>query len=107
MLGAVLEQFFARYVTLNSFTETIMIRTQQAKGDHAMAGPDGQTTDALIAKLAEEPFAFDFFAAVRRLQSRFPSFPRIGHSRRRIRTPSASAQNPALDFAPSTLRSGA
>jgi type VI secretion system protein ImpG len=28
ILGAVLEQFFARYVSLNSFTETV-IRTQQ------------------------------------------------------------------------------
>ncbi|MGH8024481.1 MAG: type VI secretion system baseplate subunit TssF, partial [Limisphaerales bacterium] len=28
LLGAVLEQFFAKYVTLNSFTETV-VRTQQ------------------------------------------------------------------------------
>ena len=45
-----------------------------------MAGADGQTTDPLIAKLKEQPFAFNFNAAVRLLQSRFPLQPRIGHS---------------------------
>ncbi len=68
-----------------------------------MAGPDGKTTDALIEKLAAEPSAHDFFAAVRRLQSRFPSFPRIGHSRQLDQDPLRFAQNPGLEFAPSTL----
>ena len=45
-----------------------------------MAGPDRQTTDSLIAKLAEKPFAFDFYAAVRRVQSGSLGLPRIGRS---------------------------
>ncbi len=68
-----------------------------------MAGPDGQTPDPLIAKLAEKPYAFDFNAAVRLLQSHFPDLPRIGHSWFPSQDPVRFGQNPALDFAPSTL----
>ena len=68
-----------------------------------MARPDGQTPDSLIARLAENPFAFDFYAAVRLLQSCFPEHPRIGHSWSPNQDPVRFAQSPALDFAPSTL----
>ena len=68
-----------------------------------MANPDGQTTDHLIAQLTESPFAFDFYAAVRLLQSRFPSQPRIGYSKSPANDSIRFAQNPALDFAPATL----
>ena len=39
LLGAVLERFFAKYVSINSFTETVL-RTRAARGDHAMADED-------------------------------------------------------------------
>lgn len=68
-----------------------------------MAGTDGQTTDPLIAKLVEQPFAFDFYAAVRLLQSRFPEQPRFGYSWALAQDPIRFAQSPALDFAPATL----
>lgn len=68
-----------------------------------MANPDGQTTDPLIAQLTAQPFAFDFYAAVRLLQSRFPNQPRIGHSGSLAQDPVRFAQSPALDFAPSIL----
>jgi type VI secretion system protein ImpH len=68
-----------------------------------MAGADGQTPDSLIAELAEKPFAFDFYAALRLLQSRFPGQPRIGHSWSPVQDPIRFAQSPALDFAPSTI----
>jgi len=68
-----------------------------------MASPDGQTTDPLIAQLAEKPFSFDFYAAVRLLQSRSPDQPRIGHSWSPRQDPVRFAQSPALEFAPSTL----
>ena len=68
-----------------------------------MASPDGQTTDTLIAQLKENPFAFDFYAAVRLLQSRFPNLPRIGHSGSPAQDPVRFAQNPAMAFATSTL----
>ena len=68
-----------------------------------MAGPDGQTTDSLNAKLAAEPFAFDFYAAVRLLQSQARGQPRIGHSQSPVQDPVRFAQSPHLDFPPSTL----
>jgi len=68
-----------------------------------MASADGQTTDSLIAELKESPFAFDFNAAVRLLQSRFAAQPRIGHSSSPAQDPVRFAQSPALEFAPSTI----
>ena len=68
-----------------------------------MAGPDGQTPDPIIAKLAEQPFAFDFYAAVRLLQSRFSELPRVGHSSSLAQDAVRFAHNPGLDFAPATL----
>jgi type VI secretion system protein ImpH len=57
----------------------------------------------LIPKLAEKPFAYDFYAAVRLLQCSFPKLPRIGYSWSLAEDPVRFAQNPALGFAPSTL----
>src|SRR5258708_9476612 len=68
-----------------------------------MAGTNGQTTDALIAELGREPYAFDFYALVRLLQSRFPDHPRIGHSSSPAQDPVRFAQSTSLEFAPSTL----
>lgn len=68
-----------------------------------MAGTDGQTPDHLIEQLANEPFAFDFFRAVRLLESRWPDQPRIGHSFSPAQDPVRFCQNPSLNFAPSTL----
>lgn len=68
-----------------------------------MAGTDGQTPDPLIAKLAEQPYAFNFNAAVRLLQSHFRQHPRIGHSSSPRQDPVRFAQSPALDFAASTI----
>jgi len=70
-----------------------------------MAGADGQTPDPLIAKLKAQPFAFDFNAAVRMLQSRFPKQPRIGHSLTPAQDPVRFAQSPSLEFASSTIES--
>ena len=68
-----------------------------------MAIPDGQTTDPLIQELKEQPYGFDFYAAGRLLQCRFPNLPRIGHSGSPAQDPVRFAQSPALDFAPSTI----
>jgi type VI secretion system protein ImpH len=57
----------------------------------------------LIQALAEKPYAFDFFAAVRLLQCRFHDRPRIGYSASVKNDPLRFAQNPSLDFAPSTI----
>lgn len=68
-----------------------------------MAPANGQATDPLMAKLRSEPYAFEFFAAVRLLQSHAAGSPRIGHSRSPREDPVRFAQTPALDFAPSAL----
>ena len=68
-----------------------------------MAGPDGQTPDALVDRLGEKPFAYDFYAAVRLLQRAFADHPRIGYSDSLKGDPIRFAQNPALDFAPATI----
>ena len=49
LLGAVLERFFAKYVSINSFTETVL-RTHAARGDHAMAGEIGSPADSVAAR---------------------------------------------------------
>jgi len=68
-----------------------------------MASPNRQTADRLIAQLTAQPHAFDFYAAVRLLQSTFRDHERIGYSASPEQDPIRFAQNPALDFAPSTL----
>lgn len=68
-----------------------------------MAGTNGPTTNPLITALAEKPFAYDFNAAVRLLQSHFSQQPRIGHSSSPKQDPVRFAQSPALDFASSTI----
>jgi type VI secretion system protein ImpH len=70
-----------------------------------MANTPGPTTNPLIAKLAEKPFEFDFFAAVRRLQCGSPNLPRVGHSWSPAQDPVRFAQSPFLDFAAATLES--
>jgi type VI secretion system protein ImpH len=57
----------------------------------------------LIAELVAAPWSHDYFLAVRRLQSRFDTLPRIGHATSPAREPVRFAQSPALDFAPSTI----
>jgi type VI secretion system protein ImpH len=68
-----------------------------------MASPDRQTADDLIADLAAQPYAHDFYVALRRLQCQFPDQERIGYSSALEQDPVRFAQSPALDFAPSTL----
>lgn len=68
-----------------------------------MAGPDRQTTDPVIQRLAQAPFAFDFFRAVRLLESLRPDCPRIGYSLSPSQDPVRFSQNPSLAFAPSTI----
>jgi type VI secretion system protein ImpH len=68
-----------------------------------MAGPNRQKTDDLIAALAEKPYEYNFYSAVRMLQCCFRDQPRIGYSTSPTQDPVRFAQSPALDFAPATL----
>jgi type VI secretion system protein ImpH len=68
-----------------------------------MAGTNGQTPDSLIEQLKSTPYAFDFFRAVRLLESSRTDKPRIGHSQSAAEDPIRFCQNPFLIFAPSTI----
>ena len=68
-----------------------------------MASTGGQTTDSLIEQLGANPYRFDFFQAVRLLQSRFAERPRIGSSLAPVQDPVRFAQSPSLAFPASTL----
>jgi type VI secretion system protein ImpH len=68
-----------------------------------MAGTNGQTPDSLISELAKNPFAFDFFRAIRLLENSRPDLPRIGYSISPAQDPVRFGQKPSLVFPPSTL----
>jgi type VI secretion system protein ImpH len=70
-----------------------------------MAGPDRKTPDHLVDELATRPFAFDFFRAVRLLESRRRDLPRVGCSLSPAQDAVRFGQTPSLAFPPSTLES--
>jgi type VI secretion system protein ImpH len=70
-----------------------------------MASTGGQTPDSLVEQLGNNPFKFDFFQAVRLLQSRFSERPRIGSSISPAQDPVRFAQSPSLAFPSSTIES--
>lgn len=59
--------------------------------------------DEVQAALRDEPWRFDFFQAVRRIEMAQPRFPRIGTSARPSEDPVRFGQLPSLAFAPSTI----
>ena len=67
--------------------------------DHAAR----QEAHSITERLAQEPFRFDFFRAIRLLENEFKNLPRVGKSRRLQDDAIRFAQNPSLAFAPSTL----
>ena len=70
-----------------------------------MASATGPTPDglALTDALAREPYAFDFFQALRRLENLHRDKPRIGASLRPADDPVRLGQEPSMAFAPATL----
>jgi type VI secretion system protein ImpH len=58
---------------------------------------------ALFAALAREPWSFDFFQALRRIEARFAGMPRLGMALRPADEPVRLSQEASTAFAPSTL----
>lgn len=58
---------------------------------------------ALFEALEESPYAFDFFQAVRRLESVYPEKSKVGHALHVDDDPIRLSQEPSLAYAPSTL----
>ena len=72
-----------------------------------VAGQDRTASHAvaLTRALAEKPYKFDFFRAIRRLECAYTDKPRVGQSLRPVDDPIRLAQEPSMAFAPSTLSS--
>jgi len=70
-----------------------------------MADTNWKTPDHLIDELAKEPFAFNFYRAVRLLENARPDLPRVGCSLSPAQDAVRFGQKPSLAFAPSTLES--
>ena len=76
-----------------------------------MAATDGKTTTDLIEKISRQPYAFDFFRAVRLMQCHLRGkdaarpAPRLGTSKLPQDDPVRFGQKPSLAFAPSTMDS--
>jgi type VI secretion system protein ImpH len=77
-----------------------------ATGALSAAPASGETrTQAFFDALGAEPYRYDFFQAMRRLEALFPTRPRIGAALRPADEPVRFAQEPSLAFAPATLSS--
>jgi type VI secretion system protein ImpH len=65
--------------------------------------PAGMTALPLVARLRAAPWAWDFFAALRRLEIEHATRPRLGRSTRPAQDAVRLAQEPSVEFAPATL----
>jgi type VI secretion system protein ImpH len=67
----------------------------------------GNPTDALrfLEDLSREPYRYDFYQTLRRLECLYPAKPRWGTARRPLDEPVRLGQEPELSFAPSPLAS--
>ncbi len=61
--------------------------------------------ERLFASLAAEPWAHDFYAVLRQMESLSPGSPRLGSALRPSAEPIRMGQDPELDFAPAALMS--
>jgi type VI secretion system protein ImpH len=70
-----------------------------------VAATDGRAAArvTLFAALAQAPWTFDFFQALRRLENVFADRPRLGRARRPAEDPVRLSQEASVAFAPSTL----
>ena len=57
----------------------------------------------LFQALHSEPYRFDFFQVMRRIEALFPEKPRIGAALRPVDDPIRLAQEPSMSFAPATV----
>lgn len=59
--------------------------------------------DVFWSKMGAQPWSFDFFAAVRRLEALYPELPGFGASSRSAEDTVRFSQHPSLAFAPCTI----
>lgn len=84
-------------------------RSRAPAAEPPRVAPDDQDrlrrVDEFFRALAAEPYRYDFFQALRRIEALFPDKPRLGQALRPIDEPVRLAQEPSLSFAPATLSS--
>lgn len=67
----------------------------------AVIGP--APSKSVLEEMKSHPYRFDFFQAIRRIESLAGQSPRVGHSQRADREPVRIRQTAGIDFAPATL----
>ena len=76
-------------------------------GDLAAEGapaiPARETPAEVFADIAAEPYRFDLFQAMRRIESAHPNLPRLGDARRPVDEPFRFVHDNALTFAPAAI----
>jgi len=73
------------------------VTTRDAAADSAAA------LQTLFEEVARQPWAFDFFALLRRIEGLTPHLPRLGRAARPSLEPVRLGEEPELDFAPAAL----
>jgi type VI secretion system protein ImpH len=68
-----------------------------------MAATSGQDSNSITSEVLERPWDFDFFGALRRIESSRPDLPRLGKSRQLRQDPVRFGQYLSLDFATSAM----
>jgi len=64
---------------------------------------DHTPPDALFASMAQQPWRWDFFVALRHIEAAHPQLPRLGSARRPSDEPLRLGQTPDMGFAPTSL----
>ena len=104
LLGAALDRFFAEYVAINHFTQTV-IRTVE-RGEimrwPPRLGPPGRRM-TFREELVAEPWRFDLLSVLRRLERENADKPRLGSSATLADEFVSLTQNPYMEFPASTL----
>ncbi len=80
----------------------LLTRAYRPREARRTIGP-GMSADDLLSALLDEPWAFDFFQAVRRLECAYARMPRIGSSAWSSEDAVRFCQEPSLAFASSTV----
>ena len=104
LLGLALDRFFTKYVSINSFTETVLRSVQRGEIVRwpMRIGPPAHDL-SWIERLAGEPGSFDFHVALRRLEAMFPDKPRLGEAVRPADESVRIGQVPSMSFEPSAV----
>jgi type VI secretion system protein ImpH len=71
--------------------------------EEAARTPTASSDQSIFARLLADPYSFDFFQAVRRIEAERADLPSVGHSIRPNQDAVRFCQEPSLAFSPSTV----